>query len=142
GALELSYKLEDDYGVSEAQATFTRKDTQAPAGNTPRPLYGAPDFALVLPQARTRNGVGQTTKDLTEHPWAGVDVVMTLTARDEANNEGRSSPHEFRLPQRIFVKPLAKALVEKRRNLALDAESRKQVSRALDALTIAPEKFT
>src|SRR5262249_48827867 len=62
GALQLSYKLEDDYGVSEAQATFTRKDTQAPAGNTPRPLYGAPDFALVLPQARTRNGVGQTTK--------------------------------------------------------------------------------
>ena len=28
---------------------------------------------------------------------------MTLTARDEANNEGTSAPHEFRLPQRIFV---------------------------------------
>ena len=57
----------------------------------PHPLFGAPNFTLVLPQARTRNGVGQTTKDLTEHPWAGVDVVMTLVARDEANNEGRSA---------------------------------------------------
>src|SRR5262249_60268470 len=66
----------------------------------------------------------------------------TLVARDEANNEGRSNPHEFRLPQRMFVKPLAKALVEQRRNLALDAESRSKVSRAIDALTIAPDKFT
>jgi hypothetical protein len=49
-----------------------------------RPLYSAPDFPLVLPQARTKNGVGQSTKDLTEHPWAGTDVAMILTARDEA----------------------------------------------------------
>ena len=54
-----------------AKAVFERKDTKE---NT-RPLYGAPELALVLPQARTRNGVGQTTKDLTEHPWAGVDVI-------------------------------------------------------------------
>jgi hypothetical protein len=51
-------------------------------------------------KARTKNGVGQTMKDLTEHPWAGVDVVLTLVARDEGNNEGRSAPHELRLPER------------------------------------------
>src|SRR5262249_18232538 len=140
GALKLDYKIEDDYGVVEGKATFARKESGE--GNTARPLYGAPEFALALPQVRTRNGVGQTTKDLTEHPWAGVDVVMTLIARDEANNEGRSSPQEFRLPQRAFVKPLAKALVEQRRNLALDANARGQVQRALNALTIAPERFT
>ena len=53
----------------------------------------------MLPQARTRNGVGQTIKDLTEHPWAGVDVLMTLIARDEAGNEGQSAPFELRLPR-------------------------------------------
>src|SRR5262249_45995741 len=105
-------------------------------------LYGAPDFPLVLPQARTRNGVGQTTKDLTDHPWAGTEVVMTLTARDEAGNEGASSPHEMILPERTFVKPLARALIEQRRGLALDAEARPRVMTALDALTIAPERFT
>jgi len=140
GALKLDYKIEDDYGVVEAKAIFERKETSEEKAG--RPLYGPPELSLVLPQARTRNGVGQTTKDLTEHPWAGVDVVMTLTARDEANNEGRSTPHEFRLPQRMFTKPLARALVEQRRNLALNAEARQPVQRALNALTIAPERFT
>ena len=106
-----------------------------------RALYEAPDFPLVLPQARTRNGAGQTTKDLTEHPWAGVDVAMTLTARDEAGNEGRSEPFEMRLPERPFCKPMARALIEQRRLLALDGDAQANVLTALDALTLAPERF-
>src|SRR5205085_2777943 len=141
GALQLAYKVEDDYGVVAAQATFTRRAPAQAHGPAARPLYGPPDFALVLPQARTRNGVGQTTKDLSDHAWAGADVVMTLRARDEAGNEGASAPHEFQLPQRMFVKPLAKALIEQRRVLALDANAREQVLTALDALAIAPERF-
>ena len=140
GSLLLVYKIEDDYGVTEAQATFTRKDEPG-VTSLPRPLYAAPDYSLVLPQARTRNGVGQTTRDLTEHAWAGVDVVMTLVARDEAGNEGRSAPHEFQLPQRMFVKPMARALIEQRRILALDAEAKPRVLIALEALTYAPEQF-
>ena len=142
GALQLSYKIEDDYGVIDAQAVFEKKPAAKPAAKPPRPLYGAPDFTLVLPQSRTKNGVGQTIKDLTEHPWAGVDVMMTLTARDEANNEGRSSPHELRLPERPFVKPLARALIEQRRDLALDGNMKDRVMTALDALSLAPERFT
>jgi uncharacterized protein (TIGR02302 family) len=147
GALQLSYKIEDDYGVIDAQALFERKPPAKPQATAqadakpPRPLYSAPDFPLVLPQSRTKNGVGQTIKDLTEHPWAGVDVMMTLVARDEANNEGRSSPHEMRLPERPFVKPLARALVEQRRELALDANNKPRVLTALDALSMAPERF-
>jgi uncharacterized protein (TIGR02302 family) len=140
GALLLSYRLEDDYGVAEAQATFAGKDADpARAGH---PLFGPPDFALVLPQARTRNGVGQTIKDLTDHPWAGADVVLTLVARDDAGNEGKSEPFAFRLPERIFTKPLARALIEQRRNLALDADDKLRVITALDALAIAPDRFT
>ena len=67
---------------------------------------------------------------------------MTLVAHDEAGNEGRSEPREVTLPQRIFVKPLARALIEQRRILALDAERKPIVLTALDALTIAPERFT
>ena len=102
----------------------------------------APEFPLTLPQARTRAGAAQTTRDLTEHPWAGAKVAMTLFARDEAGNEGRSEPTEFQLPQRIFVKPVARALIEQRRILALDANAKPLVLTALDALTIAPERFT
>src|SRR5262249_20628623 len=83
-----------------------------------------------------------TTKDLSDHPWAGATVLMTLVARDEAGNEGKSEPYELVLPERSFVKPLARALVEQRRILALNAEDRDRVLLALDALAIAPEQFT
>jgi uncharacterized protein (TIGR02302 family) len=141
GVLQLNYKLEDDYGVAGAQALFKLQGGAGTNGQPPRALFDAPDFPLVLPQARTKNGVGQTTKDLTEHPWAGVDVAMTLTARDEAGNEGQSAPFEFRLPERPFTKPMARALVEQRRILALDGDAQASVLTALDALAIAPEQF-
>src|SRR6266478_430303 len=141
GALQLSYKLEDDYGVIGAQAMFKLLTSEGTNGHPARPLYNAPDFPLVLPQARTKNGVGQSTKDLTEHPWAGTDVAMILSARDEAGNEGQSTALEFRLPERPFSKPMARALVEQRRILALDGDAQASVLTALDALTLAPERF-
>ena len=142
GSLQMSYKIEDDYGVTEAQAHFSVRPGDAPKGATePRPLFDAPQFSLVLPNARTRNGVGQTVKDLSEDPYAGADVTLTLTAKDEAGNEGRSESFNMRLPERLFAKPLARALIEQRRILALDANQNSQVYAALDALMIAPELF-
>ncbi len=143
GSLQMSYKIEDDYGVTEAQARFAFRPGDAPKpAAEPRPLFEAPRFPLVLPNARTRNGVGQTVKDLSEDPYAGADVTLTLTAKDEAGNEGRSEPFNMRLPERLFTKPLARALIEQRRNLALDANQNGQVYAALDALMIAPDLFT
>jgi len=147
GSLQMSYKIEDDYGVTEAQARFAVRPGEPPKGATdkaaePRPLFDPPQFSLVLPNARTRNGVGQTVKDLSEDPYAGADVTLTLTAKDEAGNEGRSEPFNMRLPERLFTKPLARALVEQRRVLALDANQNSQVYAALEALMIAPELFT
>jgi uncharacterized protein (TIGR02302 family) len=143
GSLQMSYKIEDDYGVTEAHALFAaRTGDAAKATEPPRPLFEPPQFALVLPNARTRNGVGQTVKDLSEDPYAGADVTLTLTAKDEAGNEGRSEPFNIKLPERLFTKPLARALIEQRRILALDGNQNAQVFAALDALMIAPEIFT
>jgi len=139
GALKLDYKVDDDYGVVEGKAVFALKDTDA-AGK--HPLYGPPEFPLTLPQLRTRSGAAQTTRDLSDNPWAGAEVTVSLTAKDEAGNVGKSEPRELTLPQRIFVKPLARALIEQRRDLALDAGAKPIVLTALDALTLAPEKFT
>jgi uncharacterized protein (TIGR02302 family) len=142
GSLQMSYKIEDDYGVTQAQAHFAVRPGDAKGSAEPRPLFNAPQFSLVLPNARTRAGVGQTVKDLSEDPYAGADVTLTLTARDEAGNEGHSEPFSLRLPERLFTKPLARALIEQRRILALDANQNAQVFTALDALMIAPELFT
>jgi uncharacterized protein (TIGR02302 family) len=143
GSLQLSYKIEDDYGVTEARAQFAARATEG-AGNaaSPRPLFEPPQFPLVLPNARTRNGVGQTVKDLTEDPYAGAEVTLTLTAKDEAGNTGSSERFNTRLPERLFTKPLARALIEQRRILALDANQNDKVATAFDALMIAPELFT
>ncbi|MBR0740120.1 TIGR02302 family protein [Bradyrhizobium liaoningense] len=153
GALQLSYKIEDDYGVTGAEAHIalrpadakdSAKDSSkdADAKGAARPLFQPPQFPLVLPNARTRNGVGQTVKDLSEDPYAGADVTLTLTAKDEAGNEARSEPFSMRLPERLFTNSLARALIEQRRILALDANRNSEVYTALDALMIAPELFT
>jgi uncharacterized protein (TIGR02302 family) len=142
GSLQMSYKIEDDYGVTEAKARFVARPGEAAKNPAEaRPLFEAPQFALVLPNARTRNGVGQTVKDLSEDPYAGADVTLTLTAKDEAGNEGKSEPFNMRLPERLFTKPLARALIEQRRILALDANQSGQVYAALEALMIAPQLF-
>jgi uncharacterized protein (TIGR02302 family) len=143
GSLQMSYKIEDDYGVTEAHAHFTaRRGERSADAAEARPLFDPPQFALTLPNARTRNGVGQTVKDLSEDPYAGADVTLTLTAKDEAGNEGHSEPFNMRLPERLFTKPLARALIEQRRILALDGNQNGQVFTALDALMIEPDLFT
>jgi uncharacterized protein (TIGR02302 family) len=143
GSLQMSYKIEDDYGVTEARAQFAARPGDAPKpAAEPRPLFDPPQFPLVLPNARTRNGVGQTVKDLSEDPYAGAEVTLMLTAKDEAGNTGNSEPFNMRLPERLFTKPLARALIEQRRILALDANQNSQVYAALEALMIAPELFT
>lgn len=153
GGLLLSYKIEDDYGVTGADAHIAprsadAKDTVKEGSKdsdgkaAARPLFEPPQFPLVLPNARTRNSVGQTVKDLSEDPYAGADVTLTLTAKDEAGNEAKSEPFNMRLPERLFTNSLARALIEQRRILALDANKNSDVYTALDALMIAPELFT
>ena len=138
GALSLAYTLSDDYGVVAARGAIE------PVGNATegsRPLVAAPELPLNLPRLRMRDGTGETIRDLSAHPWAGGQVRLRLTAEDEAGQKGESAPVEFMLPQRPFSNPLARAVVEQRRVLALDANQAAAVAMALDALTLDPDKF-
>lgn len=142
GSVRFSYLLGDDYGIVEAWADVSpvrsnRRDGGAPA----RPLVEAPHFPLSLPGGESGRGAGETIRDLTSHPWAGSPVSLVLGARDHAGQEGRSTPHDFTLPQRRFAKPLARAIVEQRRDLALDANAQVRVLDAFDGLLLAPDQF-
>jgi uncharacterized protein (TIGR02302 family) len=140
GTLTLAYKTQDRFGLASARADFARPH-EGP-GPAPRTLAPPPQAALQLPP--TANGVGEarTTVDLSEHPWAGAKVTMTLNAVSISGKTGESAPIEVTLPQRIFHNPLARALVEQRRNLILDPDQApKQVQTALTGLSIAPELF-
>ncbi len=138
GSLGVAYTIKDDYGVVGAEATFVPLADEA-TQSARRPLFPAPVFPLSLPQLRAKSGQGETLRDLTSHPWAGAKVLLTLVARDDAEQEGRSEPVEITLPSRSFTNPLARAVVEQRAKLALDANAAGPVADALDALTFAPE---
>ena len=155
GTAIIPYEVKDDYGVAAAEARFTLKPATPPAppvaiknprpqpaAQAARPLYEAPKVALGLPRAKAREGKAETPLDVMEHPFAGADASMTLVARDEAGQEGSSKPMDLRLPAREFSKPLARALVEQRRILALDANAKPKVLQALRALALFPEQFT
>lgn len=140
GSMTLKYRIADDYGVASAEASFAKP--VLPGGHpAQRSLVEPPKMALTLPPAPDVSGEAETTADLSEHPWAGARVEMTLTARDEGGNEGKSDPIEITLPQKPFANPLAGALAEQRRNLILAPDDRARVAIALDALMIAPETF-
>ncbi len=67
---------------------------------------------------------------------------MRLSAVSISGKTGESAPIELTLPQRMFHNPLARALVEQRRDLILDPDhAPKRVVTALTGLTIAPELF-
>jgi uncharacterized protein (TIGR02302 family) len=144
GALRLTFRAGDDHGVASAEAKFALAE---PLGNddgeitaAADPLREPPVMPLQLPKANAKQVEGRATQDLTAHPWAGLKVRMTLSARDQAGQTGMSEPYEFILPERKFTKPLAKAVVEQRKKLVRESDSVDLVARALDALTIGGEK--
>ena len=152
GALKLTFKVEDDYGVVSAESRMRRvrpkQDTSSTAwarpeaNKGPRPPFERPPvLVLRLPRSYPKQAEGQSFHEIGDHLWAGMKVELTLVAKDLAGQTGRSEPIEIVLPERRFSKPLARAVVEQRRKLAEDPRDRLQVARALDALTMEPEEF-
>lgn len=136
GTLELAYKISDDYGAASANAEFTLAD---PPAQGAVPLYAAPEMPLTLPRRGARDKAAKTTRDLTEHAWAGARVKVTLHAVDAAGQQAASETKVITLPQRPFSNPLARAVLEQRRLLALDARAKPRVLRLMDAITLRPQ---
>jgi len=140
GSLTLAYRIDDRYGVTGARADFALpRDPSKPA---PRSLAEAPQAGLETPASTNGTGEAKATLDLSEHPWAGARVTMRLSATSVSGKTGQSAPVEVTLPQRPFHNPLARALVEERRDLILDPDhAPKRVDAALAGLAVAPELF-
>ena len=106
--LTFAVTLSDDYGVRETALRLTRRGENADVV-VEIDLASPPDaqdarFSEVL--------------DLTSHPWAGDEVNAVLVARDELGQTGVSESVVFELPEKLFIEPLAKALVEQRKAVA------------------------
>ena len=145
GALRFVYKVSDDYGVAQAEAHIELDRSAGPQMEEARPAaeprVTAPHVQLPLPSLRPREAESETYADLTPHPWAGLPVTITLVVRDDANQEGMSESVETVLPAREFTDPLARAIVEQRRRLALDPRSGASVARFIDNFTQDADRY-
>ena len=142
GMLTAKWKVSDDYGVSGVTSDIYLADEQdegvgfADAGILE---FDPPKLPIRLRKASPRDESGESKADVAEHPWAGFMVEMTLTARDAAGNATESAKRTFRLPERQFTKPLARALIEQRRRLILAPEEAGGVAEMLDAIITYPK---
>ncbi|WCR55761.1 MAG: Methyl-accepting chemotaxis protein [Bartonella clarridgeiae] len=134
GSLELQYEMSDDYGVTNAFAEIEPFFDQKKNSSL---IYKAPEIKLLL--ARGGKGKMRMVQDLSSHPWAGSEVKITLVAKDDAGQQGRSKTFIMTLPQRIFANPVARAVSEQCRLLALNASAREHVLDMLFALLLHPE---
>lgn len=158
GALRLSYKVSDDFGVAAATGTVTR--AKAPTGGAPTDSAqtgGAPtdraqtgdaqtdeppiEFALPLPAGRVTEGESVSYTDLTAHKWAGTPVTLVLTARDGAGQTGSSEPITFLLPEREFKNEVAREIVALRKQLTIDPAARRPVAQSLLTIMERPDRF-
>ncbi len=131
GGVRLPWRTADDYGVASLQAELRLRDRpDAEPLILPIPLDGTP-----------RSARGTLTQDLTSHPWAGLDVVVRLVAKDAIGQAGRSDEAGMLLPERAFRNPVAAAVVAVRKALSLHPEDRAEGADALDALAAKPDAF-
>ncbi len=138
GSFQLAYNVTDDYGVTEGKVTFlpTKRAQDA------RPLVDPPELSLRIDRSQARDGVARADGRLEANPYAGIEVEAQAVVKDAAGQEARpSDTGVMTIPARPFYNPLARALVEQRQILALDANKRQVVADALDALTLVPEQI-
>jgi uncharacterized protein (TIGR02302 family) len=131
GVLRLEYHASDDYGVESAQAIITRPGDPSP------PIT----LDLPLPGQHLKDVHDTSFNDLTAHPWAGLPVDIHLEAKDALGQTGESDTIRITLPERIFRNPVARAIIEQRRQLTLDPGQREVVAETLSDLSLRPQFF-
>jgi uncharacterized protein (TIGR02302 family) len=142
GTLSARWKASDDYGVAGITADIYLADDQDEGVGFSDPgifEFEPPRLAVSLRKSSPREEEGESQADVAEHPWAGLMVEMTLTARDAAGNRTESGKRVFRLPERLFTKPLARALIEQRRHLIMTPDEAGGVVQMLDAILTYPD---
>jgi uncharacterized protein (TIGR02302 family) len=125
GALRIAYRAADDYGIEDVKAVVTR-----PGGKLGEEVL----LDLPLPGLHLKRATATSYKDLTPHPWAGLPVEIRLVATDAAGQHGDSAPVRITLPERSFHNPVARAIVDQRKELVRDPTSGATVAEVIGDL--------
>ncbi len=139
-ALRIDYRATDDYGVEKVTAVIRRqgrKPAIAPGGKPGQQIT----LDLPLPGLHLKQAQATSYHDLTPSPWAGLPVEIRLVATDALGQKGESEPVRMKLPERVFTNPVARAIVEQRKELAIDPGSRIPVAEILGDLRSRPQLY-
>ncbi len=142
GGFSFKWKTADDYGVAKITSEIDLADNQEDGVGFDSNgvfLFDPPKLPVSLRKASPKEEAGTTSADLTAHPWAGLMVELSLTATDAASHQTTSNVISFKLPERLFIKPLARALVEQRKTLIMDPDTASNVEVLLSAILTYPD---
>jgi uncharacterized protein (TIGR02302 family) len=143
GQMAQPFRATDDFGVLSGTATIALDPARVTR------LHGLaidPDprdpitVDLPMPFTGDRSDFEERLiDDFSEHPFANLPVTLTLTVRDAAGNETSTAPTELILPGRRFFQPLAKAVIEQRRDFLWSTGNTDRVTDLLRAVSYRPE---
>jgi uncharacterized protein (TIGR02302 family) len=131
-ALRIDYQASDDYGI-EGIRVVIRRD-----GGKPNEML---EFEAPLPTLHPKEAQATSYHDLTPHPWAGLPVELRLVAADALGQTGESEPVRIKLPERVFNHPIARAVIDQRKELVIDPGARGAVADALSDLRERPSLY-
>jgi uncharacterized protein (TIGR02302 family) len=143
GEFNQPFAAEDDYGVVAGRAEMTldlpRVDRRYGLAADPEPRDTIVlDLPLTISGDRA-NFEETLTDDLSQHPWAGLPATLTLSVEDAAGQTGRSEAQAIEIPARRFFDPLAKAIIEQRRDLLWTRQNAPRIAGVLRAVSNHPD---
>ncbi len=143
GSIQMPYAAKDDYGIvgGAVLITLDMDNLDRRYGLVLTPENTDPiRFELPLPfNADTSNFTDTVVEDLSQHPWSGLPVKISLSVQDAAGNEAVTAPVFMPMPGKRFFDTLAAALVEQRRDILWNRGNIDRAQMILKTLTYLPE---
>ncbi|WP_039019403.1 DUF4175 domain-containing protein [Halocynthiibacter namhaensis] len=143
GLMSQDFDIKDDYGIIAGQVEFTLDEALL---SRRFGLEMAPDprapliLDLPIPVSGDRAEFTETLiENLSEHAWSGLPVQMVLSVTDAQGQIGTSMPERLPLPGRRFFDPLARAVIEMRRDILWARANAQQTAQVIRAVTHRPD---
>lgn len=145
GQMELPFAASDDYGVERGTATITLDlagvDRRYGLVTDPEPREPV-IIDLPMPFSGGREEFSETViENLSQHPWATLPVQIDLSVQDASDQASVPFTLNAELPGRRYFDPIAKALIEQRRDLLWSRENAARIGQILRTVTYDPDDY-
>ena len=137
GQMQLTIKVKDDYSVNDLlmHVRIDNSVKDKPLGSDfeeKRAIVSAPDTEMEI----------KPVYDLAWHPWAGLPVIIEMTAVDHKGQTATLPPLHMTLPERTFQNPTARKLITMRKRLIRTPEAAAEnIARELFDIMVAPASY-